>query len=523
MKGGSTTMQTLGHIFRRNAHLTPARPALIFEDRVITYAEQLDRSNRLASALWQVGTRPRDRVAILAMNCPEYVEVYGAAELAGFMIAAMNYRLAAPELAWILADADPRVLILEAQYAATIGGIRAKLDPGTLFVCIGEGCPDWAVPYERFVAEGAAEGAPSVARPEDPLTLMYTSGTTGRPKGVIRSNAADYNCAMGCAQDLNLAPGDRYLVMMPWFHIGARGQQMASAWRGATVVMHRRFDAAQVLADIERHRVTCTHMAPTLIHDCFEHPDIDRRDLSSLKTVYYAAAPMPLALLRRGLERLGNVFCNGYGSTEVTGLCLHKIDHVLEGPPELVERLKSIGQPQINADARIIDENWTSLPPRTVGEIALSGDGMMDGYWNNHAATAQALRDGWFRTGDMGYADEQGFIFLVDRKKDMIISGGENVYSREVEEALGSHQAVSEVAVIGVPDPRWGEIVRALVVAQPGHAAAEEDLIEHARALIARFKAPKSVVFVDSLIRLPSGKINKVALRELYGQSQDEA
>jgi acyl-CoA synthetase (AMP-forming)/AMP-acid ligase II len=512
-------MRTLGEIFRRNAHFSPDRPALIFEDRTITYAEQLDRSNRLASALWNAGARRCDRVAILSMNRPEYVEVYGAGELAGFMIAPMNYRLAAPELAWILADAAPSVLVVEAQYAELIDGIRAGLDPEILYVHLGEGCPAWATPYEDFVATGSPEGAPSVAAPEDPLTLMYTSGTTGRPKGVTRSNAADYACGSGCAQELNLAPGDRYLVMMPWFHIGARGQQMACAWRGATVIMHRRFDAGQVLADIERYRVTCTHMAPTLIHDCFEHPDIATRDLSSLKTVYYAAAPMPLALLRRGLERLGNVFCNGYGSTEITGLCLHKIDHVLDGPAELVERLKSVGQPQINSEARIIDDDWNTLPPRAIGEIAIRGEGIMDGYWNNDVATAQAVHDGWFRTGDMGYTDEQGFFFLVDRKKDMIISGGENIYSREVEEAVGSHAAVSEVAVIGVPDPRWGESVRALVVAHAGHAIDEAALIAHVRGLIATYKAPKSVLFVEELVRLPNGKINKVALRELYGRA----
>jgi acyl-CoA synthetase (AMP-forming)/AMP-acid ligase II len=511
-------MRTLGEIFRRNAHLSPDRPALIFEDRTIGYAEQLGRANRFASALWQAGIRRGDRVAILSMNRPEYVEVCGAGELAGFLIAPINYRLAVAELAWILADAAPAVLVVEAQYTATIDGIRDRLGDGILYLHLGEDCPAWATPYEEFVATGSSEGAPSVAAPEDPLTLMYTSGTTGRPKGVLRSNAADYSCAMGCAQELNLAPADRYLVMMPWFHIGARGQQMASAWRGATVIMHRRFDAGQVLADIERYRVTCTHMAPTLIHDCFEHPDIATRDLSSLKTVYYAAAPMPVALLRRGLERLGNVFCNGYGSTEVTGLCLHKVDHVLEGPPELVERLKSVGQPQINSEARIIDDSWNTLPPRTIGEIAIKGEGVMDGYWNNHAATARALRDGWFRTGDMGYADEQGFFFLVDRRKDMIISGGENIYSREVEEAVGSHAAVSEVAVIGVPDARWGERVRALVVARAGHAVDEAALIAHARDRIAHYKAPKSVLFVDELVRLPNGKINKVALRELYGR-----
>ena len=513
-------MYTMGQIFRRNARLTPDRAAVIFDDETISFRDLLGRSNRLASALWNAGVRKRDRVAILAMNCPEYIETYGAGELAGFTINPINFRLAAPEMVWILNDSGPSCLIFEAQYAQLLAGIRADLDDKLLYICIGEAdeCPEWASHYATFAASGSEAGAPSEADPEDPLTLMYTSGTTGRPKGVLRSNAADMNTARGCAVELGLAPGDRYLVMMPWFHIGARGQQMAAHWRGATVVMHRRFDPGKVLEDIERYKVTCTHMAPTLVHDCFEHPDIDKRDLSSLKTLYYAAAPMPLPLLRRGLARLGNIFCNGYGSTEVTGLCLHKIDHVLDGPAHLVERLKSVGQPQINSDACILDDDWNRLAPGEVGEIAILSDGVMTGYWNNHLATAKALRDGWFRTGDMGYVDDEGFFYLVDRKKDMIISGGENIYSREVEDAVGAHDAVSEVAVIGVPDERWGESVRALVVLRGGRTVSEDELIEHTRALIARYKVPKSVLFVPELTRLANGKINKVALRDQYGQ-----
>lgn len=510
-------MQTLGDMFRRNGRLTPDRPAILYEGRRISFAALLDRSSRLASALWNLGVRRRDRVAILSMNRPEYCEVWGVGELAGFMIAAINFRLAPPEMRWIIGDADPAVLIFEDQYAELVGAIRADLPEGLRYVCLGDRCPEWARPYEALLASGDPQGAPSIARPEDPLSLMYTSGTTGRPKGVIRSNRAEFDLARSNVIELNLAPGDIYLLMMPWFHIGARAQQTAAHWRAATVLMHRGFAPGGVLEDIERHGVTCMHMAPTLLHDCFEHPDIDTRDLSSLRTVYYAAAPMPLALLRRGLAKLGNVFVNGYGSTEISGLCLHKVDHVLDGPAELVQRLKSVGQPQVNCDVRIIDEHWNALPPGEIGEIALAGAPMMDGYWNNHAATAAVLRDGWYRTGDMGYADARNFVYLVDRKKDMIISGGENIYSREVEDAIGAHDAVSEVAVIGFPDARWGESVRALVVLRAGRSASEAEIIEHTRALIARYKAPRSVVFVDALARLPSGKINKVALRALHG------
>jgi acyl-CoA synthetase (AMP-forming)/AMP-acid ligase II len=511
-------MKTLGDIFRRNARNYAGHPALIFEGRTITFAELFARTNRLASALWNAGIRKRDRVAMLSMNRPEYVEVWGVGELAGFHIASLNFRLAAPEIEWIVNDSDPQVLIFESQYADLLQSIRPRLREDLRYICIGGAAPAWAADYEAFLAGGDEAGAPSRAEPDDPIGLIYTSGTTGRPKGVIRSNGADLSCAFSQALELGIHPGDKYLLMMPWFHIGARAQQTIAHVHGATVIMHRNFDPGRILEDIENYGVTHMHMAPTLVHDLFEHPEIGKRNLSSIRTIYYAAAPMPVPLLRKGLERLGNVFTQGYGSTEISGLCLQKRDHVLDGPPELTRRIGSIGQAQTDTDVRILDDEWNECPPGTVGEITLSGTGMMDGYWNNHAATSRVMRGGWFRNGDMGYADEDGFIYLVDRKKDMIISGGENIYSREVENAIVLHPAVSEVAVIGVPDERWGESVRALVVLRGGACATEQEIKDHVRSQIAGYKAPKSIVFLDALPRLANGKIDKLNLRENHGQ-----
>lgn len=511
-------MNTLGDMLRRNAHLTPDRPALIFEEREITFAHLLDRANRLASALWQRGIRKGDRVGVLSMNRPEFVEIYSAGELAGFCLSPLNFRLAPSELAWIIGDSDPSLLFFEDQYTDTIEAIRDQLPDSLELVAIGE-APDCYDNYESFLATGDQAGAPSRAEPEDPLHIMYTSGTTGRPKGALRSNRGEFNCARANAEEIAIMPGDLFLIMMPWFHIGARAQQASAMWRGVSVLMHRGFDPGKVLEDIERYGVTATHMAPTLVHDCFEHPDFAKRDVSSLKTIYYSAAPMPLPLLKRGLERLGPVFTQCYGMTEGTGTCLHKIDHVLEGPPEKVARLRSVGQAQVNSEMAIIDDAWNHLPAGEIGELAMKTDGMMEGYWKNPEATAEAIRDGWLRTGDIGYMDEQGYVFLVDRKKDMIVSGGENIYSREVEDAIAAHPAVLEVAVIGIPDPRWGESVRALVVRRADRDdIGEVEIIAHTKAQIARYKAPKSVRFVDALDRLANGKINKVALREKYGK-----
>ncbi|HEY6870039.1 MAG TPA: long-chain-fatty-acid--CoA ligase [Novosphingobium sp.] len=508
----------MGDILERNALLYRDRPAVVCEGQTISFGQLLERARLLASACWQVGVRRGDRVALLAMNRAEYVDFYSACELTGYIAVPVNFRLAAAEVRWILNDVEPVVLLFEAQYAELLGAIRGELPAELRYVCLDqEDCPEWAEPYADFLAKGSADPLPVRARADDPLCIVYTSGTTGRPKGVVRSNEADARQAFSNSFALGIRPDDRFLVMMPMFHVGARGQQIAAHWNGAAFVLQRGFDPGAVLAAIESERITVTHMAPTLLHDVFEHPDIDRRDLSTLKTVFYAAAPMPIDLLRRGLARLGKVFVNGYGSTEIFGITLHKHDHVLDGPPELVARLKSVGQPALDTEARIVDEHDNPVPPGTIGEIVMRGGACMTGYWNNDSETARALRGGWYHTGDMAYADENNFIFLVDRKKDMIISGGENVYSREVENAISEHPAVSEVAVIGVPDPRWGESVRALVILREGQSASEADIIAHCKGLIARYKAPKSVLFVTALDRLASGKIDKIALRRRYG------
>lgn len=509
-------MTTMGEVLERNALHAPDRTAILFEGKSISYARLLRQSTRLANALLG-GAAPGDRVAILAMNCPEYIEAYGAGELAGFIMVGINFRLAAAEIAYILEDSAPRVLIFESQYADLIASLRPNLPEDMRLICLDQSDLEWAEAYEKVVASGS-DTLPA-KRPclDDPLGLLYTSGTTGRPKGALRSNRADAFIGEVYAMELNLAPGDRMLIMMPMFHAGGRGQQMAIFWRGATLVLHRGFDAAAVLRSIEEDRVAVTHMAPTVFQDIIDHPDFEARDLSSLKTLLYAAAPMPLPLLRRGLAALGPIFVNGYGCSESAGAFLHKTDHVLDGPRELVERLKSVGQPLVRTHIRIVDEAGNELPTGMVGEIAMKSDGTMMRYWNNDRATAEVLHDGWYRTGDMAYVDAQNFVFLVDRKKDMIVSGGENIYSREVEEALLTHAAVADVAVIGIPDPRWGESVRAVIVRVAECQVAAEELITHCRAQIARYKAPKSIVFVDTLPRLGTGKIDKVSIRRLHG------
>ena len=506
--------ESLGDILRDNAYKLPNETAIVHGGRRITFGEQFARSQRLASALHRAGLRRQERIAVLSKNSERYLEIYGAAELAGYVVGTVNFRLAAPEIAYIVADCAPKALFFEAEYADSIASLRASLPSVEHYVCIGT---DGASEYEAFLASGSAEGAPERARMDDVMHLIYTSGTTGRPKGVIRTHRAEMRIAEFMTTEAGVLREDVVLIMMPLFHVGARWLQLGAHLRGARIVLHREFDPLEVLQAIEREKVSFVHMAPTIVQRVLDHPRIDDFDLSSLRTVYYSAAPMPLPLLRRGLAKLGSVFLQVYGMTEGWGTTLHKGQHTPDGTADQVKRLASVGQASPGVGLRIVSDEGTRQPPYVPGEIELHTDTRMSGYWNNSIATAAALQDGWYKSGDVGYLDDQGYLYLVDRKKDMIISGGENIYCREVEEAIASHEHVADVAVIGVPDATWGEAVCAIVVVREGAQVTDAQVIEHCKTRIASYKKPRSVVFVDELPRLTTGKVNKVVLRERYG------
>ena len=510
-------LKTLGDVLRNNALKYPDEQAWVIGSERITFSQHFDRAQRLASALYNRGIRPQDRVAVLSQNTRAFMEIYSSGELAGYIIATVNFRLAAPEMAYTLGDATPRVLFFEAQYAAIIDELRAGQSQIDLYVCFGGDVPDWAEDYELFLASGDVGGPPVRAKPDDIMHLIYTSGTTGRPKGVMRTHAAELHVAQLMATEIGVLVSDRMQLMMPVFHVGSRFLQLGAHLRGATVVFHYDFDPVEIVRTIETEHITITHLAPTMVHSVMDVEGIDKADLTSLHTICYAAAPMPVPLLRRGLDLFGPVFLQLYGMTEGGGTTLHKRQHKPDGTEAELKLLGSIGQAAPNVDVRIADDEGNTLPHGQPGEILTRTPTHMKGYWNNSAATIAALRDGWYYTGDLGVMDERGFVYLVDRKKDMIISGGENIYSREVEEALATHPAVYDSAVIGVKDPYWGESVRAIVVLRT--EATEAELIAHCKTMIASYKKPKSVIFVDELPRLPSGKINKVLLRKNHAAS----
>ena len=500
----STPDASLGAMLSRLVALGPSRPALTCGEVTHSFGELDARANRVAHALRRRGLAPGDRVGILSRNRPEYVELLFGAARAGVVLVGLNWRLAPPEVAAVLADAGPALVLA--------GTVERALVP--------DGVPvlDLDLEYERWIA-GEPEELPDVAvDPGDVVLQLYSSGTTGVPKGAQLTHAnLAFTPRMG-RESYAMGPDSVNLLASPQFHIGGIGYGLTVLGQGGHTVLMAAVDPAEMLALIERHRVTHAFLVPAVVQMLLDAPGIDRADLSSLQLIAYGGAPMTEPLLRRAIDRFGCAFLGVYGMTETAGtvVCLDPADHDPGGPRAGL--LRSIGRSLPWHEVAVFDPlTGEPSPPGQVGEIRVRSGQNMAGYWRRDDENSATLTaDGWLCTGDAAYTDEHGYLFLHDRIKDMIISGGENVYPAEVENALASHPGVAEVAVIGVPSPRWGETVKALVVRAPGGQATPEELIAHARERLARYKCPTSVDFVAELPRNASGKVLKKVLRAGY-------
>ena len=496
----------------RNARWHKDHPAYVQGDRQITHGQLLSRAKQLGSALYAHGVRNQDRVGILAMNSIEYGEVIAATQWSGFILSTVNFRLAPPEMAWIINDGGPKVLFFEAQYWDAIEQIRDELESVETFVCIDgdtQHQADWLQQYDAFINSGSPEGPPCRAKEEDIFCLIYTSGTTGRPKGCIWGHREMRQLMQVDAWLADMQQADKAMIVMPMFHLGGLVIGGSQHVRGGTNYLYREFDAEAIIKGIEQHQLSFLLLAPTMVQMLLESPSIATANLTSVRMLMYSAAPMPIEVFD------GCGFVNLFGQTEICMFCLSSEQHKPNGTEQERKQLTSVGQPYPNLQARILDEDGNEVAEGEAGEIVARSGAMFRGYWNNSKATIETLRDGWVHSGDMGRI-EDGFLYLVDRKKDMIISGGENIYSREVEEAVIQHEAVSECAVIGLPDPKWGENVCAVVTLKPNETASEQGIIDHCKALIASYKKPKRVIIANELPKLVTGKVNKVALRTLY-------
>ncbi|MGH2829888.1 MAG: acyl-CoA synthetase [Actinomycetota bacterium] len=498
--------RNIGFWTARRASLTPARIALRAGGRDYTYAELEDRAARAAGALEAAGVSAGERVAAYLPNGIAYVDVFLACARLGAILVPLSTRLAAPELEFIANDSGSATLVCD----ATLADVVAEFLPGTSIksVLVAGGPGDDA--FEAACAAARPAGVRDVA-PDDVLAIVYTSGTTGRPKGAMLTHANFFWTNLNIGIALDFTNDERTVVALPMFHIGGWNVNTLAVWlKGGTVFLEESFDAGRLLALIAEHRITSFMGVPTMYALMAEHASFQTSDISSVREFVCGGAPLPVPLIRRYQQR-GARFIQGYGLTEAAPNCLAL-------PPEdAVRKAGTAGRPYFFTDVRVVDDRDHDVPAGGSGEIVVRGPSVMKGYWNLPEETAAALRDGWLRTGDVGRVDDEGYITIVDRVKDMYISGGENVYPAEVEHALAAHPSIAEAAVVGVPDARWGEAGLAIVVLRPGATATPEDVRAFCLEHLAKFKVPRDVVFTASLPRNATGKLLKTELRDRFG------
>jgi long-chain acyl-CoA synthetase len=508
----------LTQAIHRAAATTPSAVATTCAGRNRSWTEVKERVARLAGALQALGVGTGDRVAILAMNSDRYFETYFAVPWAGAVIVPMNIRWSVAEHVYSIEDSGATILIVDDVFLPTGLAVRKECSGIRHVIYAGDGpVPEGLLGYEALVSEAAP--APDAGRNGNDLAgIFYTGGTTGFPKGVMLSHQSLWTSSLSIGAGIGLTPSVRYIHAAPMFHLADGGMTYAATIYGGSHVFLPSFDASAFIALVESERVTHALLVPTMIRLLLDCPDLASRDISSFERLVYGASPMAESLLRTAMELLPSVgFVQAYGQTELSPLAtvLGSEWHVLEGPK--AGKLRSAGRPGLCVEIRIVGADGGEVPRGSVGEVCVRGPNAMLGYWNQPEQTAATLVDGWVHTGDGGYLDEDGFLYIVDRIKDMIVSGGENVFSAEVENALMQHPAVSECAVIGVPDEKWGERVHAIVVPKEGHAVTADDIVAHCKALIAGYKCPRSVdVRSEPLPKSGAGKILKVDLRKPY-------
>jgi acyl-CoA synthetase (AMP-forming)/AMP-acid ligase II len=507
-------MLVIGDLSRLNAQRYPRKTALLMEGAQLTYEELNARANRLAHALIAQGVQPGDRVALLAYNRLDYAVVTQAVAKCGAILVPMNFRFGAEEIRHTLGDAQPKVLFLEPGFAAAVKDAIARGAPRPLLVGLStaeRAAEDAGLPSSEQLSLAESSSAPEVSvDPLSPCVIMYTSGTTGTPKGVLVAHATYFRMYLATAVESRMRHDDVYLLAVPMFH--AAGLNMAlhqCLFMGSTGVIHRgSFDADVILELIARHRITLAILVPTTLARLAFHPQVGAYDTSSLEKLFYGSMPITAPVLAKAREVFAHARFNQlYGSTEAGMItALRHEDH---------ERwAHTTGRQALLSELRVIDEHGNPVAVGGVGEVISNQRTMgMIGYWRNEAATRETIRDGWIYTGDLARVEPEGFITLVDRLKDVIISGGENIYPKEIENALAAHPAVREVAVFGIPDPEYGESACAAVVLWPGRSASAAELQEFCRSRLASYKRPRRVEFLESLPRNASDKVQKGVLR----------
>lgn len=507
---------------KRAAQVSGKKTATTFGTRSHTWNEFKQRIGSLAAGLQHLGLSSGDRIAILALNSDRYLELFFAVPWAGAVVVPINIRLAAPEILFTLNDSETEILVIDDAFAPLLPALEGKMNTVKKIIFAGDGkTPADCVNYEALISQHSP--VPDAERGGNDLAgLFYTGGTTGRSKGVMLTHDNLMNNALNVLPFMKFDEQSVYLHVAPMFHLADCASTFALTMAAGTHTFLPKFDAEETLKLIQNEKVSVCLLVPTMVNMLIHCPNFAHYDVSSLQTILYGASPMPEAVLLRAMAMLPNCqFKQGYGMTETSPILtfLDSKFHVTEGP--FSGKLKSAGYPAFGVEILIADSNDQEVPRGQVGEVIARGPNVMQGYWKMPEATQDTLRHGWMHTGDMAYMDEEGFVFIVDRNKDMIISGGENIYSCETEQAIYQHPAVQECAVIGIPHKEWGESVHAVVVFKQGHAATQDELTAHCRQLIAAYKCPRSWEFRKEPLPISgAGKILKTELRKPYWQGK---
>lgn len=504
---------------RRN-ELSPEKEALIdvYTGRRFTYREFNERANKLANSWRQAwGIKKGDRVAILAKNCPEYLEALFAAAKIGAILVPINIRLAGPELTYIVNDCKPKVLILGEDFLEVMAPVREEINILNYLLLDGAKA-EGMIPYETFLDSGDSR-PPDLVEPnslDDPQVILYTSGTTGYPKGAIQTHGNILFNSLNANLALDIVSTDLTLTGLPLFHTGGlHVMTTPTLHAGGSVVIQRAFDPGEALKLIHEKRVNTVFFVSTMWQFMWQHEDFEKTDFSSLRLAWTGGAPCPIPVID-AYQAKGVPFRQGYGLTEVGP------DAMILPAEDAVRKAGSIGKPPFHSALRVVNEEDFDVSVGEVGELIFRGPTVTPGYWNRPEETAEALKGGWFHTGDLGYMDEDGYVFLVDRKKDMFISGGENVYPVQIEKVIYEHPKVAEAAVFGVQDEKWGEVGHAVICPKAGETLTQQEIIDFLEGKISRFKIPKSVSFMETLPRNPAGKVLKRVLRGSYSKDMDK-
>jgi long-chain acyl-CoA synthetase len=512
---------TFADIVYRQSLLRSDKVAYIYGDEQLTYAQFNSKVNSLVHALQDLGLKKGDAIGLLSWNCLDYAIIYGAAMKGGYIISRFNPRLQAEELDYLINYSEVKTLFVGLELISVTEGLRPKIPNIKNFISLEKSAPDMM--YIRDLLNAHSDEEPYVnVEEDDGFFIIYTSGTTGVPRGAVYSHRNAWDDARTYIINLSIQPNDKHIQVSPMFHIAGDTMVRSILYMGGCNIIMKSFDPAVTLQLIHQHKATHISIVPTHLVAMLALPDVKKYDISSLKYIWYGGSPMPVEVLKKGLETFGLIFGQGYGQSESGPAICHlpKEDHDVLGKPE-EKRLASVGQPDIGVQVRVVDEKGNDVDIGELGEIIVRSKHNMLEYWKKPKDTSTTIVNGWLHTGDIGRYDEKGYIFLVDRKKDMIISGGENVFPREVEEVLYRNPKVHEVAVIGIPDNYWVEKVHAVVALKKDAQATSSELIDFAKKSLAGYKVPKSVEFMDALPKNAAGKIMKRELREKYWADQE--